>query len=142
MVKRRISTEYCVHTGSPSYHQSRAGAVSSSTMCFWKKTEAQKYLRSVKRQRPSEPAFIVPQRKLRHFAGVLGPAVAKYVRAVVVQGDYGQGWEDVSTASQPGHAGFVEARQTVKEYRENEPRYPHRIVNRRVLREKFERGEF
>jgi hypothetical protein len=70
MPRRRISTQYCVHTGVPSWHQQRAGHGSAGAMCFWMKTEAKRFLRRVKKLRPHEPAFITTSRKLRHFAGV------------------------------------------------------------------------
>lgn len=44
-----------------------------------------------------------------------------------VQGNYGQGWEDVTCEdTRP------EARARLKEYRENEPQYNHRLITRRV----------
>jgi len=39
-----------------------------------------------------------------------------------IQGDYGQGWE-LETCEET----ISEARQRLKEYRENMPQYPHRI---------------
>jgi hypothetical protein len=47
----------------------------------------------------------------------------------IVQGNYGQGWEDVTAEES-----YSEARQRLKEYNENES-YPHRIITRRVLPE-------
>jgi hypothetical protein len=44
-----------------------------------------------------------------------------------IQGNYGQGWEMVTTEDDP-----LEARQRLKEYNENEPQYPHRIAKKRV----------
>lgn len=44
-----------------------------------------------------------------------------------VQGNYGQGWEDVCAEDT-----YKEARVRLKEYRENEPEYRHRLVVRRV----------
>lgn len=64
-MRRRISTQYCVHTGRPSWHQHRAGHISSGAACFWKKAEAEKYMRGFKKYNPGEPAFIVKERKLR-----------------------------------------------------------------------------
>jgi hypothetical protein len=67
-VKRRISTRYCVHSGSPSWHQRRAGHGSSGADCFWKKSDAQKFMRRVRKKLPAhEPVFITTERKLRHF---------------------------------------------------------------------------
>ena len=54
----------------------------------------------------------------------------KYNYIYVVQGLYpgGNGWEDVSASDT-----WKEARQTAKEYRENEPEYLYRIIHRREL---------
>ena len=44
-----------------------------------------------------------------------------------IQGNYGQGWEDVTAEdTRP------EAKNRLKEYRENEPQYAHRLIKRRV----------
>lgn len=45
----------------------------------------------------------------------------------IIQGHYGQGWEDETIEST-----YKEAKARVKEYRENMPEYPHRIIKRRV----------
>lgn len=65
--KRRISTQYCVQTGRPSWHQQRAGHISAGAMCFWSKKDAKKYQRNFKKRHPDEPAFITTERKLRKF---------------------------------------------------------------------------
>jgi hypothetical protein len=44
-----------------------------------------------------------------------------------VQGNYGQGWEDVST-----YDNWRDCRTGLKEYRGNEPQYAHRRITRRV----------
>lgn len=44
----------------------------------------------------------------------------------IVQGNYGQGWEDES-----GSPDRREARADLKAYRENCPEYPHRLIKRR-----------
>jgi len=44
----------------------------------------------------------------------------------IVQGYYGQGWED-ETAEENA----AQAWQRLKEYRENMPEYPHRVIQRR-----------
>lgn len=46
-----------------------------------------------------------------------------------VQGNYGygHGWEDVYSADS-----FKDARERLREYRENEPEYRHRLRSRRV----------
>jgi hypothetical protein len=36
-------------------------------MCYWTKRAAEGYLRRFKRRYPTEPAFVVPTRKLRQF---------------------------------------------------------------------------
>ena len=61
----------------------------------------------------------------------------KWVLAHVVQGNYGQGWEDVAASDK-----LSEAKANRREHQTNQPEYPCRIVHRRVLREKYERGEF
>lgn len=54
----------------------------------------------------------------------------KTVDEYEIQGNYGQGWECVTTE---------ETRQTAKDqrkcYDQNEPQYPHRIVKKRVKKE-------
>jgi hypothetical protein len=44
-----------------------------------------------------------------------------------IQGNYGQGFEDVTTETTR-----KEAKERLKEYRENEPQYSHRLIIRRV----------
>lgn len=66
--RRRISTEYCVHEGSPSWHQQRAGHVSAAMTCgIWSKREAEKLARGLRRHHPGMPVFITKERKLRRF---------------------------------------------------------------------------
>ena len=64
--------------------------------------------------------------------------LTKYVKVFVVQGNYGcgYGWEDECCS-----VDRKEAREDLKAYRENSP-YPSRMVARRVLREKYESGNF
>jgi hypothetical protein len=51
----------------------------------------------------------------------------KYLYLHIVQGLYGHhGWEDL-TASE----NFREARDNLRDYNENEPQYPHRLIKRR-----------
>ena len=50
---------------------------------------------------------------------------SKYV--IVIQGNYGQGWEDVTEEES-----YLEGQERLKEYNENEPQYPHRKIVRRV----------
>ena len=55
----------------------------------------------------------------------------KYQYVKVIQSFYSTyGWEDVTEETT-----YKEARQRLKEYRENEPQTPHRLINRRVLNE-------
>lgn len=56
------------------------------------------------------------------------PKQTKYAYLFVVQGNYGQGWEDVTAEEL-----WSEARARRKEYDANEP-YPHRVIKRRELR--------
>ena len=46
-----------------------------------------------------------------------------------VQGYYGReyGWETVCIATS-----LAEAKRDLKDYRENEPQYPHRVIKRRI----------
>ena len=53
--------------------------------------------------------------------------ISKTKMVFVIQGNYGQGWEDVTEEEI-----FLEARQRLKEYNENEPQYPHRRIRRRI----------
>lgn len=50
----------------------------------------------------------------------------KYVYLYVLQGYYGYGWD---TSSENYH----EIRQDYRDYRDNEPSYAHRVIQRRVL---------
>lgn len=57
----------------------------------------------------------------------------KYEYLWIIQGNYGygygHGWEDLSA-----YENRKEMRVDLKAYHENEPQYPHRVINRRVLR--------
>jgi hypothetical protein len=44
-----------------------------------------------------------------------------------IQGNYGTRWEDVTVDET-----YKEARQSLKDYNDNEPQYPHRLIKRRV----------
>ena len=50
----------------------------------------------------------------------------KYEYNKYVQGNFGFGWEDVCCESDP-----KEAKQRLKEYRENDPRHAYRVISRR-----------
>jgi hypothetical protein len=45
----------------------------------------------------------------------------------IVQGNYGQGWEDLTSEDNR-----TEARTRLREYNENEREYSHRLIKRRV----------
>jgi hypothetical protein len=62
--------------------------------------------------------------------------LTKYVTVFVVQGNYGCGWEDECCSTDRR-----EAREDLKSYRVNSP-YGSRMITRRVLREKYETGNF
>lgn len=64
---RKSVVEYCVNTGTPSWHQARAGHASSSAMCFFNKRQAEKYQKRHVKQHPHEPAFITKRRVFRTF---------------------------------------------------------------------------
>lgn len=51
----------------------------------------------------------------------------KYIYLKVVQGNYGQGWEDVTADEDT-----IKAKILLREYNENERQYPHRLITRRV----------
>ena len=55
---------------------------------------------------------------------------SKTRRVFVVQGNYGSRWEDVTEEDV-----YAEGRARLKEYRENEPQYAHRLITRRVPRQ-------
>ena len=52
----------------------------------------------------------------------------KYTYEHVVQGNYGYGWDDLTSSTD-----ITEARRDLRDYRVNEPSVPHRIVHRRTL---------
>ncbi len=45
----------------------------------------------------------------------------------IVQGNYGQGWEDLTAENT-----YKEIKDRLKEYNENEREYPHRWIKRRI----------
>lgn len=47
------------HTGRPSWHQARAGAMSSGIVRFGTKEEAEQYVTKYKASHPNEPAFVI-----------------------------------------------------------------------------------
>jgi hypothetical protein len=47
------------HTGRPSWHQARAGAISAGIVRFGTKAEADEYVANHKVRYPSEPAFVI-----------------------------------------------------------------------------------
>ena len=51
----------------------------------------------------------------------------KYRYTFVVQGNYGYGWDDLTESDT-----IAEARRDLRDYRVNEPCFPHRIVHRRT----------
>ena len=52
----------------------------------------------------------------------------KYIYLFVIQGDYGQGWEDVDQSEN-----YKEARENYRLYKSEEPVYAHRMIKRREL---------
>ena len=58
----------------------------------------------------------------------------KYTYLKVLQGYYGYcGWEDLTCADSKNPDEMKEFRQDIRDYRENEPQYPHRVITRREL---------
>jgi hypothetical protein len=53
-----------------------------------------------------------------------------YIKVLQANYGYGHGWEDV--CAEESHK---EAQARLKEYRENMPEYPYRIISRRELNE-------
>jgi len=53
----------------------------------------------------------------------------KYEYLFVVQGNYGYGWEDLISSED-----YREARARLKDYRDNEKEYSHRLIQRREKR--------
>lgn len=51
----------------------------------------------------------------------------------VVQGDYGQGWEDATGADTR-----EEAESFLRDYRESQPQYSHRLITRPVTRKLYD----
>jgi len=47
------------HTGRPSWHQAKAGAISSGIVRFCTKAEAEEYVERYKASHPGEPAFVL-----------------------------------------------------------------------------------
>jgi len=54
----------------------------------------------------------------------------KTVDEYQVHGNYGQGWEEVCSETTR-----KDARQRLREYRENEPQYPHKLIVKRIRKE-------
>lgn len=57
----------------------------------------------------------------------------KYIYEYVLQGNYGYGWDDLTSYDKSLSGAFKDAKKDLKDYRTNEP-YPHRIIERRTLR--------
>lgn len=58
----------------------------------------------------------------------------KYSYLVVLQGNYGYGWDDLMTWDKnKDELSFRSSREHLKWYRQNEKQATHRIVHRRVL---------
>jgi hypothetical protein len=66
-----------------------------------------------------------------------GGRITKYVAVYMVQGNYGQGWEDLTA-----HDTYKEAKAEKIDYDKNERNYPHRVITRRVLRSDYEKGNY
>jgi len=65
-----------------------------------------------------------------------GGRMTKYVQLYFVQGNYGQGWEDLTA-----HDNRKDAIAEMRVYDDNES-YPHRVIQRRVLRTDYEKGNY
>lgn len=51
----------------------------------------------------------------------------------VLQGNYGYGWDDLCEYDHNDAMWYKELREDCKAYRENEPGYAHRVIERREL---------
>lgn len=58
-----MGRSFIVHTGHPSWHQMRAGHISSGITEFTSLKDAEEYVARCKALRPNEPAFIVKEVK-------------------------------------------------------------------------------
>lgn len=65
--RRRISTQWCVQSGMPTWHQQRAGHAFADSSCFWRKDEAKAYMRRLKKHHPNRPMMLTSRRVLRYF---------------------------------------------------------------------------
>jgi len=60
--------------------------------------------------------------------------INKYLYLWVIQGHYGvYGWEDLTAAES-----IKEARGYLRDYRQNEPQYPHRMIQRREANPEYQ----
>ena len=50
----------------------------------------------------------------------------------VLQGNYGSGWDDLVSYDTSDEKQLADLRQNIKDYKENEPQYPHRVITRRM----------
>lgn len=57
----------------------------------------------------------------------------KYTYLLVIQGNYGCGWEDESQYNAKDREERKQARADLREYRFAAPEYGHRLINRREL---------
>lgn len=51
-----------VHTGAPSWHQARAGAISAGVVTFDTPAQADEYVTGFRARRPHEPVFVIDRR--------------------------------------------------------------------------------
>ena len=56
----------------------------------------------------------------------------KFITVKVLQGNYGYGWDDLLEANPNDEKEMKEFRDNVKDYKQNEPQYTHRIITRRI----------
>lgn len=50
----------------------------------------------------------------------------------VLQGNYGYGWDDLVSYDVSDEQQMADLKQNIKDYRENEPQYSHRVITRRM----------
>lgn len=56
----------------------------------------------------------------------------KFITVKVLQGNYGYGWDDLLEADPNDEKEMKEFRDNIKDYKQNEPQYAHRVITRRI----------
>ena len=59
------------------------------------------------------------------------------MKVFIVQGNYGQGWEDVASDRD-----YCTAKDNLVDYRQNDGIFNYRLIERRVTKDDYRKGEF